>query len=86
MAEDLLAGVDVSSISLIVDRESMAKTMHGDLGTVFAIQSGIPIVIAPIMGIIAASFGGYPVWFHAVVPYPHQNCSRRQNQVHLLEK
>ena len=38
--------------------DSFALGMWAYLGTMYALSSGIPPVIAPIMGVITASFGG----------------------------
>ena len=47
---------DRSTLYLIVD--SLALGLWAYLGTLYALQLGTPPVVAPIMGVITASFGG----------------------------
>lgn len=47
---------DQSMVYLIID--SLALGLWAYLGTIYALQMGTPPVVAPIMGIITASFGG----------------------------
>lgn len=58
---DLLHGVvrilfGTSGSFAVID--ALALGMWAYLGTVYALTSGIPMIIAPIMGVITASFGG----------------------------
>ena len=47
---------DQSMVYLIID--SLALGLWAYLGTIYALQMGTPPVVAPIMGVITASFGG----------------------------
>lgn len=47
---------DQSRVYLIID--SLALGLWAYLGTIYALQVGAPPVVAPIMGVITASFGG----------------------------
>lgn len=47
---------DQSMVYLIID--SLALGLWAYLGTIYALQMGTPPIVAPIMGVITASFGG----------------------------
>ncbi len=47
---------DQSIVYLIID--SLALGLWAYLGTIYALQMGTPPIVAPIMGVITASFGG----------------------------